>query len=48
MYLKNFVKDHASNMGGGTAVNLERSLKMGDEMGGHMVSGHVDGWVVKK
>ena len=27
----------------GTAVNLERSLKMGDEMGGHIVSGHVDG-----
>ena len=27
----------------GTAVNLERSMRMGDEMGGHMVSGHVDG-----
>ncbi len=27
----------------GTRINLERSLKMGDEMGGHMVSGHVDG-----
>ena len=27
----------------GTAINLERSLKMGDEMGGHIVSGHVDG-----
>ena len=27
----------------GTAVNLERALKMGDELGGHMVSGHVDG-----
>lgn len=27
----------------GTAVNLERSLKLGDEIGGHMVSGHVDG-----
>ena len=24
-------------------VNLERALKMGDEMGGHLVSGHVDG-----
>src|SRR5271154_6457962 len=24
-------------------VNLERSLKVGDELGGHMVSGHVDG-----
>jgi riboflavin synthase len=27
----------------GTRVNLERSLKIGDELGGHMVSGHVDG-----
>ena len=27
----------------GTGVNLERALAMGDEMGGHMVSGHVDG-----
>jgi riboflavin synthase len=27
----------------GTHVNLERSLKMGDELGGHLVSGHVDG-----
>ena len=28
---------------GGARVNLERSLKVGDELGGHMVSGHVDG-----
>ncbi len=27
----------------GTKVNLERSLRVGDELGGHMVSGHVDG-----
>src|SRR5580698_3789842 len=27
----------------GGSVNLERSLKVGDELGGHMVSGHVDG-----
>jgi riboflavin synthase len=27
----------------GTRVNLERSLKLGDELGGHMVAGHVDG-----
>src|SRR3954453_9772077 len=27
----------------GTRVNLEPSLKMGDELGGHLVSGHVDG-----
>ncbi|NCC22149.1 MAG: riboflavin synthase [Alphaproteobacteria bacterium] len=26
-----------------TKVNLERSLKIGDELGGHLVSGHVDG-----
>lgn len=27
----------------GTRVNLERSLRAGDELGGHIVSGHVDG-----
>src|SRR5271165_2947420 len=27
----------------GGRVNLERPLKVGDELGGHMVSGHVDG-----
>src|SRR6266853_1383541 len=27
----------------GTPVNLERSLRLGDELGGHIVSGHVDG-----
>ena len=27
----------------GTRVNLERALKVGDELGGHLVSGHVDG-----
>ena len=27
----------------GTRINLERSLRMGDELGGHLVSGHVDG-----
>ncbi|WP_286828534.1 MULTISPECIES: riboflavin synthase [Kordiimonas] len=26
----------------GTEVNLERSLKLGDELGGHIVTGHVD------
>ncbi|MCR9255060.1 MAG: riboflavin synthase [Alphaproteobacteria bacterium] len=29
--------------GPGTRVNLERALKVGDELGGHMVLGHVDG-----
>ena len=27
----------------GTRVNLERALRVGDELGGHIVSGHVDG-----
>lgn len=27
----------------GGRVNLERSLRVGDELGGHLVSGHVDG-----
>ena len=27
----------------GTRVNLERALKIGDELGGHLVTGHVDG-----
>ena len=27
----------------GTRVNLERALQIGDELGGHIVSGHVDG-----
>lgn len=35
-----------TTMGGwtvGDAINLERSLRIGDELGGHIVSGHVDG-----
>ncbi|MEM9343686.1 MAG: riboflavin synthase [Pseudomonadota bacterium] len=35
-----------STLGGwktGTRLNLERSLRVGDELGGHIVSGHVDG-----
>lgn len=27
----------------GSRINLERSLRLGDELGGHIVSGHVDG-----
>jgi riboflavin synthase len=27
----------------GGRINLERSLKLGDELGGHLVAGHVDG-----
>jgi riboflavin synthase len=33
----------AGNWRRGTRINLERSLRLGDELGGHMVSGHVDG-----
>ena len=32
----------------GTPVNLERSLKIGDELGGHLVFGHADGVAVVK
>lgn len=35
-----------TNIGGwalGQRINLERALKVGDELGGHIVSGHVDG-----
>jgi riboflavin synthase len=35
----------ASNWSVGDQINLERSLKLGDELGGHIVSGHVDGQV---
>jgi riboflavin synthase len=31
---------------GGTRVNLERALRVGDELGGHIVSGHIDGMAV--
>jgi len=33
----------ASAWGPGARLNLERALKVGDELGGHIVSGHVDG-----
>lgn len=29
--------------GPGRRINLERALKLGDELGGHMVTGHIDG-----
>ncbi len=32
-----------TDWGPGTPVNLERALKLGDELGGHLMSGHVDG-----
>ena len=36
----------ASGWQAGTRINLERALKIGDELGGHIVSGHVDGMAV--
>ena len=33
----------ASGWKAGARLNLERALKIGDELGGHIVSGHVDG-----
>jgi riboflavin synthase len=33
----------ASSWKSGTPINLERALKVGDELGGHIVSGHIDG-----
>jgi len=33
----------AGNWAAGTKLNLERALKIGDELGGHLVAGHVDG-----
>ncbi|MFN2376757.1 MAG: riboflavin synthase [Candidatus Binatia bacterium] len=30
-------------LGTGDAVNLERAMQLGDRLGGHMVSGHIDG-----
>ncbi len=33
----------AGSWGKGSRINLERALKVGDELGGHIVSGHVDG-----
>ncbi len=32
----------ANEWGVGTHLNLERSLKIGDELGGHIVTGHID------
>ena len=36
-------KTNVGGWGVGKRVNLERALKVGDELGGHIVSGHVDG-----
>jgi riboflavin synthase len=36
-------KTHLGSWVTGTLINLELSLKLGDELGGHLVYGHVDG-----
>ena len=36
-------KTNLSGLRTGSGVNLERSLRVGDRMGGHIVTGHVDG-----
>lgn len=36
-------KTNLSDVEVGTPVNLERPMKLGDELGGHLVQGHVDG-----
>ena len=36
-------KTNLSTWAEGRRINLERALKVGDELGGHIVSGHVDG-----
>lgn len=36
-------KTNVSTWTTGKRLNLERALKVGDELGGHIVSGHVDG-----
>ncbi len=33
---------NAKNWKKGTKLNLEKSLKVGDELGGHIVTGHID------
>ena len=39
-------KTNISDWAVGGKLNLERALKVGDELGGHIVSGHVDGVTV--
>lgn len=35
-------KTNLSNMSAGQMVNLERAMSLGDRLGGHLVSGHID------
>lgn len=36
-------KSNLGNLKAGDKVNLERALRLGDRLGGHIVSGHIDG-----
>jgi riboflavin synthase len=36
-------KTNLQSWAAGSRINLERALRVGDELGGHIVSGHVDG-----
>jgi riboflavin synthase len=40
---ESLAKTHLGGWDIGTRINLELSLKLGDELGGHLVYGHVDG-----
>ena len=40
--LETLSKTGLGNLGSGAKVNIERALKVGDAMGGHIVTGHVD------
>ena len=37
------LKDRGRPWRDGAKLNLERALRLGDELGGHIVTGHVDG-----
>jgi riboflavin synthase len=42
-------RSNLKNLMNGDEVNLERALKLGDRLGGHIVSGHIDGiGIIKK
>ena len=40
---ESLAKTHLGDWAKGSRINLELSLKLGDELGGHLVYGHVDG-----
>ena len=46
---KTIIGDKDFGWKAGRKINLERSLKLGDELGGHIVTGHIDGtgWIEK-